>query len=124
MVLDGTATGFEDDSSTPSIARGYGSISPTRTCGVSPERVWAGTSCLCVHSSAGRIRTLAEKGPGLVGNERFLKAAQWESILQPLGAQVSTLAYADWKILTVVGVTLAVPESVTHHSCAERPSDS
>jgi protein-L-isoaspartate O-methyltransferase len=46
------------------------------------------------------------RGPGLAGNERFMTAARWEAVLGGFDADVSTTYYADWKILTVIGVTL------------------
>lgn len=55
---------------------------------------------------------LGRRGPGLVGNERFLSATRWKQILAPLDAKVSARYYADWKILTVIGATLPYPNQL------------
>jgi len=45
-------------------------------------------------------------GPGLVGNERLMRSRRWLQILSPLHVPTQAETYTDWKLLTVVGVTV------------------
>jgi SAM-dependent methyltransferase len=49
---------------------------------------------------------LGHRGPGLAGNERFMTAHRWLSIVGELGCHKSARYYADWKLLTALGVTV------------------
>jgi protein-L-isoaspartate O-methyltransferase len=52
---------------------------------------------------------VGRRGPGLVGNERFLTAKRWMAILAPLDGGHKATYYADWKLLTFAGVTVPYP---------------
>lgn len=112
IVCDGTATGFDNDSFDAVYSQGLWehftdeSIRAFAKEGLRLAPVVYASVPSLVYPHIGR------KGPGLIGNERFLKAKQWESILEPLGAQVLTRTYADWKLLTVIGVTLQYPNQL------------
>jgi SAM-dependent methyltransferase len=53
---------------------------------------------------------IGRKGPGLVGNERWLTQRQWKVILGDF--QVETNYYSDWKVLTIAGVSLPWPNQL------------
>jgi protein-L-isoaspartate O-methyltransferase len=52
---------------------------------------------------------LGRRGPGLVGNERLMRASKWEQVLKMPGVSTRSTYYADWKLLTVAGVTVPWP---------------
>ena len=52
------------------------------------------------------------RGPGLVGNERFLTAKRWMAILAPLGGEQKATYYADWRLFTFGGVTIPYPNQL------------
>ena len=64
---------------------------------------------------------LGHRGPGLVGNERFLTARGWQRILA--GFEVECTYYADWKVVTVAGITVPWPNHLllTLRRCAAAP---
>lgn len=55
---------------------------------------------------------IGQHGPGMVGNERMMKVETWREILEPVGGNLSVSYYSDWKILTVIGVSLPYPNHV------------
>jgi protein-L-isoaspartate O-methyltransferase len=55
---------------------------------------------------------VGRRGPGLVGNERFLTANRWMGILAPVGGEQKATYYADWRLLTFGGVTMPYPNQL------------
>jgi len=49
-------------------------------------------------------------GPGVVGNERFMKLRRWQRILSDF--RVDGLYYADFKVATLAGVTVPWPAHI------------
>jgi protein-L-isoaspartate O-methyltransferase len=46
-----------------------------------------------------------KRGPGIVGNERFMTASRWLRVLRDVDCRCTATYYADWKVATLMGVT-------------------
>jgi protein-L-isoaspartate O-methyltransferase len=106
---DGASTGFEDDAFDAVFSQGlWEHFEDQRIRDFAAEGLRLAPLVYASIPSVAYPR-IGHRGPGLVGNERFLSASHWKQILFPLDASASARYYADWKILTVIGATLPYP---------------
>jgi protein-L-isoaspartate O-methyltransferase len=109
LLADGAETGFDDDSYDAVYSQGlWEHFYDEQIVSFAAEGLRLAP---VVYASVPSILypRLGRRGPGLVGNERFMTAGRWLSIVGDTCAYSSAHYYTDWKICTVMGASAPYP---------------